>query len=386
MSHAAPLGGSVVTRATVLAALLAVTMAGIIGYRFIYGLGAVTNINNGYPWGIWIVYDVIIGTAFACGGYAMALLVYVMNKGQYHPLVRPALLASLFGYSLGGLSVIFDLGRWWNFWHILTPGWINTNSVMFEVAICIFAYVIVLWIEFAPVFVEKWGSAGTKKTLNKVLFAFIALGVLLPTMHQSSLGSMLVVFGYHIHPLWQTEALPVLFLISALGMGYSIVVFEATLVNSVYARPSEAPLLGSVSRYMEWLMVGFLALRFGDLLLRGDLGLVVASHGLSALFWLETLLFALPIALMSNEAKRRNAQLQFLAAVSMLLGGALYRIDAYLVAYNRPGWHYFPSIGELLVTFGIIGVEVLAYIVIVKKLPVLHTVKRAHGVAATTNE
>jgi Ni/Fe-hydrogenase subunit HybB-like protein len=394
MSKHAPIGGPLLTKTTALAVVLAVTMIGLLGYRFINGLGAVANINNGYPWGIWVAYDVVVGTAFACGGYAMALLVYILNKGKYHPLVRPALLASMFGYSLGGVSVLFDLGRYWNFWHIMTPGYSNPNSVMFEVALCVACYCTVLWIEFSPTFAEKWGGAEVKRKLNKVLFAFIALGVLLPTMHQSSLGTMLVVFGYWIHPLWQTPILPLLFLLSAISMGFSIVIFEATLVTSVYNRPSEAKILGFVTQYVVALMSAYLVIRWGDIIIQGKLGKVFSSGGLSFMFLLETALFALPILLLGPKANRTNERLQFIAAVAMLLGGGLYRIDAYLVAYQRPGWHYFPSVGELLVTLGIIGLEVLGYIIFVKKLPVLHPVGSAGKikiverarVAAATNE
>ncbi len=392
MSKHAPLGGSVASTTTIIAAALAAIMVVVVGYRFVFGLGAVTHLSNGYPWGIWIAYDVVIGTAFACGGYAMALVVYILNKGQYHPLVRPALLASMFGYTLGGVSVIFDIGRYWNAWHLLTPGFANPTSVMLEVALCIMAYVVVMWIEFTPVFAEKWASADTKRKLNKVLFVFIALGVLLPTMHQSSLGSMLVAFGFWIHPLWQTDLLPLLYLISALAMGYSIVIFEATLVTAAYRRPSEARLLGSLSKYILWLLVAFLVIRWGDIIAEGKLRLAFSSRGLSWMLLLETALFLLPVALLGSAERRASGRCLFIAAVSMLLGGALYRIDGYLVAYVRPGWHYFPSLGELLTTVGVVALEVLAYIVFVKRLPVLHSVAspkdnlRAPDVAATTSK
>ncbi|MCC7166010.1 MAG: Ni/Fe-hydrogenase cytochrome b subunit, partial [Rhodospirillales bacterium] len=207
MMKAQPIGGRVVTPVTLLLGLLVAIALYLLGKRFVLGLGAVTNINDGFPWGIWIAWDVVIGTALACGGYAMALLVYVANKGHYHPLVRPALLASVFGYSLGGLSVIFDLGRWWNAWHIFAPGYIQWGSVMVEVALCIAAYVVVLWIEFLPTLFERLGMTDARVKLDKALFVIIALGILLPTMHQSSLGSLLVVFGYQIHPLWQSNQL-----------------------------------------------------------------------------------------------------------------------------------------------------------------------------------
>ena len=131
--------------------MLIVVMAAILLVRFVFGLGSVTAMNDGYPWGIWIVVDVMIGSAFACGGFSVALLVYIFNKGEYHPLVRPALLASLFGYTLAGVSIFFDLGRWWNFWHIFWPKYAQVNSVMFEVAWCVTMYTTVLGLEFTEI-------------------------------------------------------------------------------------------------------------------------------------------------------------------------------------------------------------------------------------------
>ena len=125
----------------------------------------------------------------------------------------------MFGYTLGGLSVLIDLGRYWNFWHILSPSYFNPGSVMFEVAVCITLYIVVMWIEWFPTFLERLGMHDIKKAFERMLFVFIALGMLLPTMHQSSLGSLLVVMGYQVHPLWQTPFLPLLFLMTALAWG-----------------------------------------------------------------------------------------------------------------------------------------------------------------------
>lgn len=376
MAHATPLGGPLLTRTTVIAGILAAIAAALAIYRFAYGLGAVTNLNNGYAWGLWIVWDVVVGTALGCGGFAIALVVYVMNKGQYHPLVRPALTASVFGYSLGGVSVILDLGRYWNIWHLYVPGYFNSSSVMFEVAACITAYTLVLWIEFMPVLTERFKTPSLRKMVNKTLFFFIALGVLLPTMHQSSLGSMLVVFGFHVHPLWQSDLLPLLFLLSVLAMGYAVVIFEATLVSKAYRRPSEAHLLGALGFYVMVLTAFFLVVRWADIIANRKLDLVFSSGTLSSLFWVENVLFLLPVLWLSGEKMRANARLQFMAATCLLLGGILYRIDAYLVAQVRPGWHYFPAGSELLVTIGIVAFEVLAYVVLVKTLPILHSVRK----------
>lgn len=371
-----PLGGRFITKTTVICAALALIAAFLLAKRMVLGLGEVTNLNNGYPWGIWIAYDVVIGTAFACGGYAMALVCYILNKGHYHPLVRPALLASCFGYTLGGISIVFDLGRWWNAWHILVPTYMQPNSVMFEVALCVMAYICVLWIEFTPAILTKFGRPGLKKKLDRVLFIFIALGCLLPSMHQSSLGTLLVVLGYQIHPLWQTPLLPLLFLSSAICMGFSIVVFEAVLGSAGFKRSIEHEMktLGQIARIVQGFMTFYLIVRFGDLLVRGELGSIFSSGLKSLMFVIEIALFVTPIVLFSKAANRTSRKGLFIGAVCMLLAGALYRLDAFLVAYETgPGWHYFPSVSELMVTIGIIAAEVLLYIVFVRIFPVFYT-------------
>ncbi len=384
-----PLGGKLVTKTTVVCAALALIAAILLAKRMVLGLGSVTNLNNGYPWGIWIAYDVVIGTAFACGGYAMALVCYILNKGEYHPLVRPALLASCFGYTLGGVSILFDLGRWWNAWHILVPQYMQPNSVMFEVALCVMSYILVLWIEFAPAILTKLRLTHLRKKLDKVLFVFVALGCLLPTMHQSSLGTLLVVLGYQIHPLWQTPLLPLLFLCSAICMGFSIVVFEAVLGSAGFKRSikHEMPQLAKIARIVQGFMVVYLVLRFGDLAVRGELGSIFTSGLRSLMFVVEIVLFATPVVLFARARNRATRQGLFVGAVAMLLGGALYRLDAFLVAYDTgPGWSYFPSVSELMVTFGIIAAEVLLYIVFVRKLPVFYTHKLTPADLAAAHE
>ncbi|MDR3435179.1 Ni/Fe-hydrogenase cytochrome b subunit [Telmatospirillum sp.] len=397
MSKASPLGGPYITKTTVITAILTAIMGALLLYRLVFGLGAVTNLSNGYGFGLWIAYDVFISTAFACGGYSMAILVYIFNKGEFHPLVRPALLASAFGYSLGGMSIMFDIGRYWNAWHLFLPAWANTTSIMLEVACCIGAYCCVLWVEFAPVIAAKWGTPKIQKMLTKTAFIPIAVGCLLPTMHQSSLGSLLIPAGYLVHPLWQTNVLPLLALSSAICMGYSIVIFEGSLVAEAYNRPSEAPMLGKISRIISWLLIFYLVVRWGNLIYANKLGLVLTSGKYSAFFIIENVLFLLPIILLASQRTRFNPQILFIAAVSMLLAGALYRLDLVLIAYGREGWHYFPSIGEILITVGFVALEILGYIVCVRLFPVLsshhpasgsdsHSVRRAPSVAATTNK
>ncbi|MEW5729826.1 MAG: Ni/Fe-hydrogenase cytochrome b subunit [Pseudomonadota bacterium] len=378
----APLGGPLITPVTTILAIVAMIGVYFILKRFVFGLGSVANMNNGYPWGIWVVWDVVIATGFACGGYVMALVTYILNKGEYHPLVRPALTASLFGYSLGGASVIIDLGRWWNFWHILSPAYFHPDSVMFEVAMCISIYIMVMWIEFTPAFFEKWGMKDAKRKLNKAMPFFIGLGVLLPTMHQSSLGSLLVVYGYQIHALWQTVLLPLLFLLSAVGFGFSIVIFEATWASAGFKRDisPELPILAKVGKILMGVIAAFLILRFGDLIVRGAIAEVFTSGAKSVMFLIETALFVTPVVILSKPENRKRLSKLFVAAFTMMFAGALYRIDAFLVAYDTgPGWNYFPSVPEVMVTVGIIAIEILAYIVFVRFFPVLPAQSTAHG-------
>ncbi len=378
MDHSAthaptPLGGKLVTPVTLFLALLTL-IAGVIALiRFIFGLGAVTNMSDGYSLGIWIVYDVVIGSGLACGGYVMALLVYIFNKGEYHPLVRPALLASLLGYTLAGVSVMMDMGRYWNAWHIFWPGYAQFNSVLFEVATCITFYILVMWIEFSPVYLDRIGLGWIKKKLSRWMFFFIALGVVLPTMHQSSLGSMLVIFGGKVNPLWQSGfMLPLEFLLTAILLGFSAVVVEATLVSVGFKRPMETPLLSKLAQLMWGVLLVYLLVRIGGLVQRGAIGNALQYSSESLSFWIEMISFILPLFILARASDRRNPGKLFGAAVLLILGAFMLRINGYLVGFhNGEGWHYFPALPELMLTVGLVAFEVLAYIVLVKLLPVL---------------
>jgi Ni/Fe-hydrogenase subunit HybB-like protein len=373
VSTAAPLRRSLVTPTTLVLVALVVIAFCFLLQRFLFGLGAVANINPGYPWGIWVVVDVIIGTAFGCGGFAMALLVYIFNRGQYHPLMRPALLSGLFGYTLGGFAVIFDLGRYWQAYNLLLPWHAQLNSVMFEVALCVMAYVVVLWIEFSPAFLERWGFAAIKRVLDRWMFVIVALGVLLPTMHQSSLGSMLLVMEYRLSPLWFTLWLPALFVISALAMGYAVVMFEATVVSKTFSLPSEHALISKMSIVVGWITVAWLVLRFGDLVARNALPLAFIGSISVFLFWVENAMFLAAALVFITPAGRASQRASFLGAVALLAGGSLYRLDAYLIGYQPlNNWSYFPSVPELMVSIGVVALEVLLYLIFIKTLPVLH--------------
>ncbi|MEJ1385088.1 MAG: Ni/Fe-hydrogenase cytochrome b subunit [Candidatus Sedimenticola sp. (ex Thyasira tokunagai)] len=347
--------------------------------RFMEGMGAVSNLNGGFSWGIWVVYDVVVGTAFACGGYALAFTVYVFNKGKYHPLVRPAVLASLLGYAMGGFGAFFDMGRFWQFYEIFLPWNWNFNSVMLEVGLCVAAYILILIIEFAPAFLERIGQKKLLKVLNKVLFLFIALGVLLPTMHQSSLGSLLIAMGHKVHPLWQTlHFQPLLAILTALTMGFSIVIFEASFSTVGFRRSSETDLLAGLGKVIVGLIAVFLGARLVILVLQGKLGLIFAGDFASLMFLLELALFIIPLVILLSPQRRNRGGTLLIAAVCMLFAGSLYRFNAFLFTYDPgPGFSYFPSVPEIMITMGIIALELMVYLAVVKRLPVLHREEHA---------
>ena len=379
----APLGGAIWTPFfQFLAGVFAVSVILMI-WRFVAGLGAVTGLSDAYPWGIWIAFDVVIGTALGCGGYAMALLVYIFNRGQYHPLVRPAVLTSALGYTMAAIAINIDVGRTPYIYKIpFMPHWWNLNSVLLEVALCVMAYVAVLWFELAPALFETWrkGSSSFLRWLadtfdpiiRKLMIPILAIGVLLPTMHQSSLGALMMLAGNKLHGLWQSPLLPLLFLISCIGMGYAVVVFEAHLSSRAFRRPNEAPMLAKLGVVTGWITVAYLAIRLGDLVVRDRLGLAFQPSFQALAFWVEIALFAGAAFLMLSPARRGRAMTQFNAALMIILAGSLYRIDTYLVGYN-PGdnWSYFPALPEILITLGILALEIMAYLYIVKRYPIL---------------
>ena len=372
MSEAKPYGGRVFTIPFILGLLVILIMFGFLVQRFIYGLGPVSGMNDGYPWGLWIAYDVNVGTAFACGGYAMAILIFIFNKFEYSPLLKPAILTSFLGYALAGFSIFFDIGRYWNMQNIFLPWHANVHSAMFEVALCVATYCLVLLIEASPPFLQKFKLPHIESKLNKVLFVFVALGMLLPTMHQSSLGSLMLLSGSKMSPLYWSQALPLFFLIAALLLGYAIVIFEATLSGVAFNNPSELNILKKLSKIIPWLVGIFLLIRFQDINARGALDAIFAGDMAGNFFLLESVLLLVAFFMLLPAKNRADSRKVFWSAFCALLGAGLYRFDAYLIGFTPGnGWHYFPTTPEIMITFGIIAIEILVFVWAVKRTPLL---------------
>jgi Ni/Fe-hydrogenase subunit HybB-like protein len=376
-------------------AAVAALGAALMVWRFLGGLGSVTALSDGYPWGLWIAFDVVTGTALACGGYAMAILIYVMNRGRYHPLIRPAILTSALGYTLAALAITLDVGRPWEIWKIPLFFWSwNLNSALLEVALCVMAYIVVLWVEFSPALLARGAQAKSEPLrrwsarlsgwVERGYIWIVALGMLLPTMHQSSLGTVMMLTGGKLDPLWQTPWLPMLFLVSCIAMGYAVVVFESALASRAFARRPETAMLASLSRPITVTVALYLALRLGDLLWRGQLGRALSLDARSVFFLAETALFVAGLAVLLRAGEGATLGRLFRGALLLMLAGGVYRFNAYLVGFRPgPGWSYFPAVPEVLITVGIVAIEVLAYVAIVKAFPVMGGM-RANGAAAAS--
>ena len=363
--------------------LLGAIGVALIAWRFAVGLGRSTALSDGYPWGIWIAFDVVTGTALACGGYAMALLVYIFNKGQYHPLVRPAIVTSALGYTLGGLSVAIDVGRPWYLWKVPTMIWKwNGNSALLEVAVCIMAYIVVLWLELAPMFLEKFKQGSNpglrsfaQRTLpffNKALIWIVGFGMILPTMHQSSLGALMMLAGPRLHPLWNSNFLPLFFLLTCLAMGFAMVVFETSFSSVAFKERPPMTMLWKLGQIAAYASLAFVVWRFIDLGMRGVIDQAFRLDLYGTMFWIETILFIAPFLMLVTRRNHMSLGTMLRAAMLVAFAGAVYRFDTFLVALQPgPGWHYFPSVTEQLITIGLVALEIAAYIAIVKNFPIL---------------
>lgn len=376
-----PIGGPILDRGMItLLALFGVAEA-VITWRFVAGLGAVSNMNDGYAWGIWEPVNVVVFTGIGAGALGVGLLTYVLNRGAYHPLVRPAVLLGAICYTLGGSSIMVALGRYWNALLLpVVPFW-NLASALLEVAVCVLAYLVVLWIEVLPAILEAaaasrwpfWVRVGRffGPWLQKLLPYFVAAAVVLPVMHQSSLGGLMLIPETKVHPLWHTALLPLLFLVSCVSMGYGAVVALLTLLRQAWHAQADRPLLATMSRIAGWLAIAYLALRLGDVALSGKLPLLRPDF-FGALFVAEIALFAVAAWRLLSPAVHANRGRMFGAGLLAVAAGAAYRVDAYLTVFRPgPGWGYFPSIGETVVTVGMAAIGILVFLAVARFFPVV---------------
>ncbi len=358
--------------------------------RFIWGIGAVTNLDNNTPWGLWIGVDVAAGVALAAGGFTSAALGHVMHRDQYHAIVRPALLTAMLGYTFVAFAVCVDIGRFYYIWHPLIM-W-NGNSALFEVGICVMIYMSVLYIEFLPVVTERFigrvNLPGILKVFNKpvdkllrildkglskTMFVFIIAGVVLSTLHQSSLGTLMVIAGHKMHPLWQTPILPLLFLLSAIAVGFPMIIFESLIAARSFKLKPEIDVLSGLGKMVAPILAIYLAVKIGDVFVRESFKYLVIFDTQSWMFITEiAILVRAFFMFMSKKTENSPARL-FIASSLVIAGVLLNRVNNFIIAYN-PFYSpvtYYPSFGEISVTIGCIALLVIAYRFIVINFPVI---------------
>lgn len=373
---------------------LALLGLGAISYRFVFGLAAATNLTDGYPWGLWIGIDVATGVALAAGGFTTAFLVHIIHRREYHVLVRPALLTALLGYTFVALGLLVDLGRYYNVWHPMLPSMWQGNSALFEVGMCVMLYLTVLYIEFIPVVAERFERgielpglfrrlSGVflglirflNRTVGRVMFIFIILGVVLSCMHQSSLGALMTIVPTKLHPLWHTPILSMLFLLSAFAVGFPMVIFESVLVQRSFRLKPETEVLSNLSRIIPVILGIYLAAKLIDMINRGTY-IYLDDGSLESVSFLVEIIGGVvaPLVIFSVASLRRKTSWLFTGATLVVLGVVLNRYNVFILGYH-PTYaeaRYIPAWTEVAVTVGLVATLVLIYRFLVMKLPVIH--------------
>ena len=361
--------------------------------RFIFGLGAVTNLNNQYPWGIWIAIDVACGVALAAGGFMTAFIAHIIHGKGYKSIIRPAILTAMLGYTFVALGVFSDLGRYYNIWHVLLPSYWNPNSVLLEVGLCVLAYVTVLYIEFIPVVIERfkgkvnlpgvlkklnrffeWLLNILDKTLNKLISVFIILGVVLSCMHQSSLGTLMAIATTKLHPLWHTPILPLLFLLSAFVVGFAMVIFESLIASRSFHLKPEMNVLSRLARFIPILLIVYLGAEVMNIVNRDTYVYLFDGSIESIMFWIEMVVgIIVPFIILIFEKYRKNPTWLFIAAALVVFGVALNRINVFITGYTPlyAEGPYIPAWTEIAVTVGFISLIILLYRFFALNFPVI---------------
>jgi Ni/Fe-hydrogenase subunit HybB-like protein len=378
------------TPGVIIIIVIALNGLAFLAMRFISGIGAVTNLDNNTPWGLWIGVDVAAGVALAAGGFTSAAIGHIMHREHYRVIVRPALLTAMLSYTFVAFAVFVDIGRFYFIWHPLIM-W-NGNSALFEVGICVMIYMTVLYIEFLPIVTERFIGRvefpGFLSFLNKpidlllryldnrlslTMFIFIIAGVVLSTLHQSSLGTLMVIAGQKMHPLWQTPILPLLFLLSAISVGFPMVIFESLIASRSFKIKPEMKILSRLAGMVAPILGVYLAFKIGDVFIRETFKYIFIFDTTAWMFIAEIGLFVLAFILFLTKKITNSPLGLFIASTFVIAGVLLNRFNNFVVAYN-PFFNpikYYPSFGEVSVTLGCIALLVLVYRAIVMIFPVI---------------
>jgi Ni/Fe-hydrogenase subunit HybB-like protein len=348
--------------------------------RFTKGLGAVTNLSDYNPWGLWIGFDLLCGVALAAGGYVTSAAVYIFGLKKYHSAVRPAILTGFLGYALVVLALNYDVGRPWRLPYpfIIQQG---TTSVLFEVGACVLLYLIVLFVEFTPSALEWLGLKKARNLILRLTMALTFLGVILSTLHQSSLGALFLIAPSKLHPLWYSQYIPVFFFVSSIIAGLSMVIFEGSLTHRYFAdkmdeihlKEKEDVVFG-FGKAASFVLAGYFMIKVFGIAMDNNWHWLSTSWG--AWFLVELLGFvALPSLLYATGVREKNIGLIKWTAAWTVLGIVVNRLNVGLIAFN---WHlpsserYFPHWMEIALSVFVVTVGLLVFRFIVTHMPILY--------------
>ncbi|WLT32886.1 NrfD/PsrC family molybdoenzyme membrane anchor subunit [Geothrix sp. PMB-07] len=337
--------------------------------RFTLGLGATTNLSDTFPWGLWIGFD-FLGIGLAAAGFTIVAAVHLFHATEYEPIVRPAILTAFIGYLLVVLVLVIDLGRPEHFWHPLVM-W-NPHSVMFEITWCVILYTTVLSMEFAPIVLEKFNMHAPIKWIHSVSLPLMVMGVLLSTLHQSSFGSLYLIVPNRLHPLWYTPLLPVLFFVSCIASGISMVLIESLIFSRNGRRLLPTALRAKLAKITAIALAMYLVIRIQDMASRGVFHHAKHLSYHSIAFWAELLIgFAIPCVLLLFSRIRTSRRGLYSASLMVLAGFALNRMNTAITGLEDwPARTYFPSLIEVLITLGIAAIGFTAFTLIARFLPI----------------
>jgi Ni/Fe-hydrogenase subunit HybB-like protein len=336
--------------------------------RFALGLGVTTNLNDIYPWGLWISFDVVTAVPLAAGAFTLGAITHCFHIKKLEPLVRPSIVTGFLGYSLVCVGLLLDLGQPQRGWHTLVY-W-NPHSPMFEVSMCIMTYTTVLFLEFLSPVCEKFGFQVPLRLLRTLEMPLVIAAASISALHQSSLGTFFLIAVGKLHALWYNPLLPLLFWISAVCAGLSIITVEATMSHKWMGQPDESELLEVLAKILPCVLAVYLGVRI--------FSLVALTHGplfdrpvLLVLCVIEILGgFVAPFVILAIKKGRENGKLRATAAWLVIFGVILNRFDVSMFGMMPKGTFYYPSIIETLVTLGIIAAHILFFVLIAKYFPI----------------
>lgn len=370
--------GKLLTPFNITAAVVLLVGAVLLIIRFTKGLGSVTNLSQDFPWGLWIGFDVITGVAFAGGAYVLTFMVYILRIEKYHPIVRITVLNGFLAYVFYAGALLLDLGRPWNVINPIIGNSFGVSSVMFLVAWHFMLYMVAEFIEFSPAVAEWLGWRRVRKILGTLTLGAVIFGIALSTLHQSGLGALFLMAKNKIHPLWYSEFIPILFFVSSIFAGLSMVIVEGTISQKVFMSQISQKLHAS----HDDIVLGLAKICAGTMYVYFFLKVLVFIHGqhwsyintpMGYWYLVEVVAFVLvPVRLFTQAVRFRNLPLIRTAAVLSLVGIVLNRLNVSIIAFK---WyapeHYSPSWMEIEITLAVVFAELIVLRWIVNRMPIL---------------